>query len=332
MSALCAFVAGAAALGALGLNAQEVRFFRLGTGSTSGAVFPVGGLLAAAISNPPGSPDCDKGGSCGVPGLIAVAQATAGAVGNVDAIGRGLLDGAIVQGDVAFWAYYGAGIYSSGGAIRDLRAVANLFREVVHLVVRADAPIDGIRDLRDKRVALGEPGSGTLVDAQLILRTFGLQEADLKPSYLRASEAVDRMIAGGLDAIFLVGGFPSPEVLELAQRLPIKLVPIQGPEIETLRSTAPFFTVSPIPPGQYKGVDASVITLGVGTLLLASAKVDDNTVYGITKALWHKSTQAILAKGPPEARRISIDNALAGVPIPLHPGAERYYREAKIIQ
>ena len=326
-----AFILVVVLMGGAVSHAQDIRFFRLGTGPSNGTSYPLGELIAGAISNPPGGRECEKGGSCGVPGLIAVAQSTAGSVGNVETIGKGGLDGAIVQADVAFWAYYGAGIYTPGGAIRELRAVANLFRESLHLVVRADSDVVSVANLRGKRVAMGEPGSGTLVDAQLIVKAFGLKEADLRPAYLKTGQAIDQMVEGKLDAMFLAGLAPSPEIAELAERLPIRLVPITGAEVEELRKTTPFFVETAIPGGLYKGADQTTPTLGIGALFVVSSKVNEETVYGITKALWHKSTRATLDAGKPEGKRIQLESALQGVPIPLHPGAERYYREAKMI-
>jgi TRAP transporter TAXI family solute receptor len=87
-----------------------------------------------------------------------------------------------------------------------------------------------------------------------------------------------------------------------------------------------------IPPDIYKGVNLPTVTIGVGVLLVISAKVDDDTAYGIARALWHKNTRGVFDNGPPEAKRIRVENAVAGVPIPLHPGAERYYREYKVIE
>jgi uncharacterized protein len=326
-----AFILAALVAGATAVSGQDLRFFRLGIGPSNGTSFPIGELIAGAISNPPGSRECEKGGSCGVPGLIAVAQSTAGSVGNVEAIGKNALDGAIVQADVAFWAYYGAGIYTPGGAIRELRAVANLYRDSIHLVARGDARVASVADLKGKRVAMGEPGSGTLVDAQLVVRAFGLKEADMRPAYLKTDQAIDQMVEGKLDALFLVGLAPSREIAELAERLPIQLVPIAGRELDELRKTTPFFVETTIPGGLYKGAETPTPTLGIGALLVVSSRISEETVFGITRALWHRSTRSALDAGHPLGRRIQLESALQGVPIPLHPGAEKYYREAKLL-
>ena len=139
--------------------AQDITYFRILTGGTVGTYFPIGGLIATAISNPPGSRSCDQGGSCGVRGLVATSVASNGSVGNVAAIGAGTAQSAFVQSDIAYWAYSGTGIYDGRAKVDSLRAIANLFPESVHLVVRKGSGIKSVRDLRGKRVSLDEPGS-----------------------------------------------------------------------------------------------------------------------------------------------------------------------------
>ena len=151
-------------------NAQEMSFFRIGTGGTAGTYYPIGGLLANAISAPPGSRACEDGGACGVPGLVASALASNGSVANVNAIEGGTLESGFVQGDVAAWAQTGTGIWDGKPAAEKLRAIANLYPESIHLVASKESGIASVADLKGKRVSLDEPGSGTLVDAQIILQ------------------------------------------------------------------------------------------------------------------------------------------------------------------
>src|SRR6266404_2032040 len=148
------------ALGGLPTAAQQdITFFRIGTGGTAGTYFPIGGLIANAISNPPGSRTCADGGSCGVPGLVATAVASNGSVNNVTAIAADSMQSGFVQSDVAYWAYNGTGIYDGRPKVDVLRAIANLYPESFHLVVRKGAGIKSIRDLKGKRMSLDEPGS-----------------------------------------------------------------------------------------------------------------------------------------------------------------------------
>jgi len=326
-----------AALGALlwaaGAPAEsdEVIFFRIGTGSTGGTYFPIGGLIATGISHPPGSRPCEAGGSCGVPGLIAAAQSTQGSVDNVAAIAAGQVESGLAQADIAFWAYRGEGPYAKSGAVEDLRAIANLYPESVHIVVRRDAEIDSVSDLRGKRVGLGAEESGTRVDAGIVLDAYGLSEKSIKGALVGPAEGADMLRAGELDAFFFVAGAPATAIRDLAEHVEIDLLPIDGVAAVSIVKEHPFFSAGEIGAGVYPDVDG-VATLDVGAQWLTSAEADPELIYGITRALWHPNTQALLARGHPEGRNITLPTALDGVAIPLHPGAERYYREIGLIK
>lgn len=310
--------------------AQDLRFFRIGTGTTGATYFPIGGLIANAISNPPGSRPCERGGSCGVPGLIAVAQATSGSVENLSLMAAGTLESAMSQADIAFWAHTGTGLYEGKPPMTELRAIANLYPETVHLVVRADGGIDSVDDLAGRIVSLGDEGSGTLVEARAILEAYGLDEDDVEARYLRPGPAADRLAEGGIDAFFIVAGQPVSAVSDAAARVPVRLVELAGPEAGGRGLEFPFFVETEIAEGVYPGVPAAR-TLAVGAQWLVRADVDEELVHGITSALWHPSTQNLLAGGHPRGAEIVPENALAGLAVPLHPGAERYYREAGLL-
>jgi len=325
-----AVLTGALSLAAAGtptaVRAQDITFFRIMTGGTVGTYFPIGGVIANAISNPPGSRPCSDGGSCGVPGLVASSVASNGSVSNAAAVGNGTAQSGFVQSDVAYWAYTGTAIYDGRPRAETLRAIANLYAESVHLVARRDSGIKSVADLRGKRVSLDEPGSGTLVDARLILTAFGLNEQDIKASYLPAQRVADSLKEGTIDAFFNVSGWPQSSVAELATTVGIDLVPIDGPGAEKLLKQYSFFSADQIPDGAYKGV-AGVPTVSVHALWVTSSKQPDDLIYKITAALWNPSTRKLLDSGHSKGRDIKLETALTGVAIPLHAGAERFYKE-----
>jgi hypothetical protein len=312
-------------------QAQDMRFFRIGTGGVAGTYYPIGGLIADIISNPPGARPCDKGGSCGVPGLVAIAQSSNGSVANVNAIASGALESGFAQSDVAHWAYTGTGIYDGQGKVENLRAIASLYPESIHIVARAGSGIQSVRNLVGKRVSLDEPGSGTLVDARIILEAFGVSEDDLTAHYLKPSRAIAMMDEGKLDAFVIVAGYPTGSVLDLCTTSGCELVPIAGPEVEGLLEHYPYFAKDTIPAGTYPGVGQTE-TLSVGAQWLVAAEVDEELVYGITKALWHDNARQLLDNGHAKGHAITLATALDGLAIPLHPGAERYYRERGLIE
>lgn len=311
--------------------AQDLEFFTIGTGGTAATYYPVGGVIANAISNPPGSRACDEGGSCGVPGLIASAVSSRGSVDNVNAIMSGLRNSGFAQSDVAFWAFTGTGTMEGQPPAENLRAIAALFPEHIHLVVMADSDINSVADLEGKRVSLDEPGSGTYVDANLILEAYGLSNEMVTAEALKPDAAGDALRNGQIDAFFFVGGYPTGAIVELASAVDIKLVPIDGDGAAGLTEEFGFFSVSDIPDGAYEGV-AATTTVAVGAQWITSADEKEELIYQITSALWNDKTRVLLDVGHAKGASINKETALDGIGIPLHPGAERFYREAGLLQ
>jgi TRAP transporter TAXI family solute receptor len=189
-----------------------------------------------------------------------------------------------------------------------------------------------VADLKGKRVALDEPGSGTLINARLVLAAYGLKESDIRPEYIKPNQAGDKMKDGSLDAFFFTGGAPAGAIAELATSgSGIELLPIDGPQADSLRASSPFFAVDSIAAETYKGV-AAVKTLAVGAQWVTSDKADTETVYQITKSLFSEATQKTLAAGHAKGKFITLKNAVQGVGIPYHAGAEKYYREAGVLK
>jgi uncharacterized protein len=312
--------------------AQDIKFFRIGTGGTAGTYYPIGGLIANAISNPPGSRPCNEGGSCGVPGLVATAVASNGSVANINGITSGQMESGFTQSDVAYWAYTGTGVYDGKPKVGDLRLIANLYPETIHIVARKGAGISKVADLRGKRVSLDEPGSGTLVDARIILAAFGITEKDIKAEYLKPNQAGDKIRDGGLDAFFFVGGYPTGAISELASAGGgIELVPVTGPEVDKMRAQYPFFAPDTVPANTYKGI-GEVKTIAVGAQWVTSSKLPDTLIYEVTKAMWNDSTRKLLDAGHAKGKAITLATATAGAGIPFHPGAEKFYKEKGLLK
>lgn len=311
--------------------AEELRFFRIGTGEPSSTAFAVGTAVAAAISRPPGALDCERGGSCGVPGMVAVAISTAGSVANVNAVGDGQLDSAFVQSDIVTWAANSVEIFRNRPKRTELRSIASLFPEYVHLIARKGASIGSIAGLRGKRVAVDVAGSGTLVVAGLIFQHFGLPERSITSLRLAPGPAADMLANDEIDALFFVGGVPAPLLDIMIGQVPFDIVPISGRGIERLTQQHRFLAATSIPAGAYEGY-GEVPTIGVGTQWIVNAKADDETIYQITKALWHPANRRTIEARSTAVSMTKPDTALAGLTIPLHPGAERYYREVGLRQ
>jgi uncharacterized protein len=301
----------------VGSALAQQQFFRIGTGGTAGTYYPVGGMIANAVSSS---------------SIVSTAVATNGSVANVNGIAGGQMESGFSQADVATWAYTGTGIWEGRGKVEDLRAIANLYPESVHLVVRKGLNVKSPADLKGKRVSLDEPGSGTLVNARAILAAYGVQERDIRPEFVKPNQAAEKLRDGSVDAFFFTGGYPAGAITELASAAGgIELVPIAGPEAAKLRETAKFFAPDEIPAGTYKDIPA-VPTVAVGAQWVTSVKVPETVVYEVTKALWSDKTRAALDAGHAKGKAIRPETALIGLGLPLHPGAERFYKEAGILK
>lgn len=313
---LVAGIAAAAIAGAA--IAQTPAFFRIGTGGTAGTYYPVGGMVANSISEPPG--------------LVLTAVASNGSVANVNSIVSGAAESGFVQADVAYWAYSGTGVWDGKPKVTELRSIANLYPESVHVVVRKGVA-KSIADLKGKKVSLDEPGSGTLLNARAILGAYGITEKDITPEFLKPNQAAEKLKDGSVDAFFFTGGFPAAAISELASTgSGIDLLPIDGEGAAKLRAAFPFFADDSIPGETYKGIGA-VKTVAVGAHWVTSAKMSDDLVYRVTKGLWSDKTRATLDAGHAKGKAIKKDTALTGVGgVPLHPGAERFYKEAGLIK
>ena len=325
-----------AALAALTVAASTTAgaqsFFRIVSGSAGGNYFPMAGVLANAISNPPGSRPCEKGGPCGVPGLIAIAQSANGSVANVNAIQSGTAESGLAQPDVAYWGFNGTGVFEGKPKLYKLRFLASLYPEHIHVVLPKDSTVQKLEDLKGKRIGVGLPASGAQVGALLILNAVGLKKNEnFQAEELNTAQSAERIQDGQLDAFLTVTGAPSSGIAQLASIAGLRLLSIPKAVQDKVIAEAPFYFTSPIPAGTYEGQDYDVSTLAVGAQWLVSADQPDDLVYGITKALWSDVTKKLL-KHHAKGKDVTLETALGGRGIPLHPGAERFYKEAGVLK
>jgi hypothetical protein len=309
--------AGLGALSFTGLPAlAQQQFFRIGTGGTGGTYYPLGGIIANAIST-------DK--------VNVSAVATNGSVANVNGIVGGSMESGFSQADVNAWAYTATGIYEGKPKVEELRAIANLYPESVHIVVKKNSGIKTVADLKGKRVSIDEPGSGTLVNARAILAAFGVTEKDIKPEYLKQQQSAEKLKDGSLDAYFQTTGYPQGTLTELAATNGFDLLAIDGEARDKILAQYKFFAKDTIPDGVYKDVKG-VETIAVGAQWITSSKQPDALVYEITKAMWSDKTRAALDAGHAKGKVILKETALQGIGIPLHAGAEKFYKEAGLLK
>lgn len=314
--------------------AQDPTFFRIGTGGAGGTYFPIGGTIANGISSPPGSRPCEDGGQCGVPGLIAIAQSTTASVFNNAAVQNGELEAGLAAADVTREMYLGIGTFE-GKKHEKLRLVANLFPEDLHLVLPAGAKLDGLGDLAGKRVGIAQAGSGTQVAVLKMLEEWGVNRDNMEEAELNNAQSAERLADGQLDAFFYAAGWPVAAMVQLASTKGMTLYSFSDEEMQKINETVPAYIPSKIPGGVYEGIDQDTMTPAVSAYLVVSSDLSDDLVYGITKALWNENTRSLLDNGHAKGKLIRPETALNGVDslgVPLHPGAERFYREAGMLK
>jgi len=305
---------------------REPAFFKIATGTTAGTYFPIGEALAAIISHPIGSVRCEETPRCGPEGMLAVAQTSDGSMRNVAAVEDGRVASALAQADLVDAAYRGRPPFRAGKEMTNLRVIASLYPEAVHLIVRKGSVIKDDAELRGKRVAVGLPGSGTQPTALTVMQAVGLSRRSVKLREVGIYDAADLLRSNDIDAFFFVGGAPVALIHDLYARGEISLISLIGPAFDALRARQPLFQKLIIPALTYASPE-DVQTLSVNALWIVSATISDKRVYEITKALWSAGNRKVLENSHELGRHITLESALDGVPIPLHPGAERYYRE-----
>ncbi|MES0880354.1 TAXI family TRAP transporter solute-binding subunit [Roseibium sp. SCP14] len=313
--------------------AQDPTFFRIGTGGAGGTYFPIGGTIANGISAPPGSRPCEEGGQCGVPGLIAIAQSTTASVFNNSAVQNGELEAGLAAADVTRSMYLGEGKFE-GKPHPNLRIVANLYPEDLHLVMPKGASINDLGDLADKRVGIAQAGSGTQVAVLQMLNEWGVTRDNMDEAELNNSQSAERLADGQIDAYFYAAGWPVSAMVQLASTKGMELHSFSEEDLAKINEVIPAYIPSTIPAGVYDGVDYEVRTPAVSALLIVSSELSDELVYGITKALWNDNTRKLLDNGHAKGKQITAETALDGVTnlgVPLHPGAERFYKEAGLL-
>lgn len=309
-------------------EAQEMKFFRIGTGGAGGTYYPIGGLIANAVSNPPGSRPCDKGGSCGVPGLVAIAVSTNASVANVNAIDAGQLDAGLAGAQSVTQGYNGEGKFE-GSPKKNIRMIANLYPEDMHLVTPKGMTLSGLNDLNGKSVGVAAAGSGTQVSVRMILKKWGISADEHE---LGLGQSTQRLADGQLDAFFYAGGTPFAALIQLGSTKGFELYKFSEQDQKTINEIIPYYIPSLIPAGTYESITYDVPTVAVSGQLITGKDQPDDLIYDITKALWNNNTRKLLDKGHAKGKQIVLETALKGVLIPIHPGAEKFYKEVGLIK
>ncbi len=317
---MAATIAAATAIGAGSVSAQQT-FIAIGTGGVTGVYYPTGGAICRLVNRD----RAEHGIRCGV-------ESTGGSVFNINAIRGGELEFGVAQSDWQYHAYNGSSRFEEQGAFEDLRAVFSVHPEPFTVVARADAGIESFEDLQGKRVNVGNPGSGQRGTMEVLMAEMGWTMDDFAvASELQAAEQSQALCDNNIDAMVYTVGHPSGSIQEATTACDSVLVDVSNEAVETLVEENPFYRTATIPGGMYRGNEEDTQTFGVGATFVTSADVPEEVVYTVVSAVFENIDQ-FRSLHPAFANLDPAEMAQDGLSAPLHPGAERYFREAGLIE
>ena len=279
------------------------------TGGTSGTYYPLGGAIAKIFSDEAG--------------INADAVSSNASADNMIALVDGEAEIAFTQTDVA--ADAAEGINAFDEPIDTVLGLGSLYPETIQIVTIADSGIETVEDLEGKKVSVGAPGSGTYINAEQILEVHDMTMDDIDAQNLDFGESAGGIKDGNIDAAFITAGTPTGAVEELQATSEVHVLPIDADKAEALIDQYPYYALDTIPEGTY-GLKEEVNTVAVLAMIVVTEDLSEDIVYDMTKALYENADDIAHAK----SEFISIDAALDGIGIEIHPGALKYYEEEGI--
>lgn len=317
------FVAAATLAAGLGLGATASSadtFFTIGTGGVTGVYYPTGGAICRLVNRD----RKDHGFRCSV-------ESTGGSVYNTRTIRQGELDFGVVQSDVQAAGLNGTGAFEEDGPFEGLRALFSVHPEPMHLMATAGSGITSVDDLKGKKVNIANPGSGTRVLAETLMRYSGLTVEDFSlAAELKSAEQAAALCDGKLDASIWAAGLPNGSSQEATSTCDIKIVPLAGENIDTLLGDNSAYAAATIPGGMYPGNPDDIPSWGPKATFVTSSDTSDEMAYAVVKAVF-ENFEAFKKLHPAFSRLTKEEMIKDGLTAPLHPGAVKYYEEAGLM-
>lgn len=299
-------------------TAQE--FISIGTGGVTGVYYPTGGAICRLVNK-----------SRKEHGIRCAVESTGGSVYNINTIKGGELEFGVAQSDWQYHAFNGTSKFEGDAAFPGIRAVMSVHPEPFTLIVRGDSGIEGFEDLAGKRVNVGNPGSGQRATMEVVMDAFGIGMSDLAlATEYKGSEMAKQLCDGNIDAMIYTIGHPAAAIKEATTTCDAKLVSVTGAPIDQLVADNPFYRVATIPGGMYKGTDGDTTTFGVGATFVTSADVSEDVVYVVAKAVM-ENIDDFKGLHPAFANLDPAEMVKDGLSAPLHPGAEKAYKELGLL-
>ena len=301
-------------------SASAADFVTIGTGGVTGVYYPTGGAICRLVNQS----RKEHGIRCSV-------ESTGGSIYNINTIRGGELDMGVAQSDWQYHAYNGTSKFKDAGAFKKLRSVFSVHAEPFTLVARKGAGIKTVKDLKGKRVNIGNPGSGNRATMEVVMAAMGWTKKDFAlASELKASEQSKALCDNKIDAMVYVVGHPSGAIKEATTSCDSVLVRVGGSAIEKLVKDNDFFRVATIPGGMYRGNDKDTTTFGVGATFVSSSDVPEKVVYNVVKAVF-ENFDSFRKLHPAFANLKKKEMVKDSLSAPLHAGAKKYYKEAGLL-
>jgi len=298
----------------------EQKFVTIGTGGVTGVYYATGGSICRLMNK-----------SRKVHGIRCSVESTGGSVYNLNTIAAGELDMGVCQSDWQYHAYNGTSKFENKGPNKDLRAIFSVHPELFTVVARKDSGIKEFKDLKGKRVNIGNTGSGQRGTMEVVMKAYGWTKADFKlASELKSAEQAKALCDNKIDAFVFTIGHPSGSIKEPTTTCDCVLVPVTGPEIDKLVKEAPYYRTATVPGGMYRGTDTDTKTFGVGATFVSSTDVPEEVIYNVVKAVFENFDQ--FKKLHPCFKVLKKEEMIKdGLSAPLHKGAIKYYKEAGLM-
>jgi hypothetical protein len=317
---LLAFAVAAGLVLPVGEAQAQGQFVTIGTGGVTGVYYPTGGAICRLVNKT----RKEHGIRCSV-------ESTGGSVYNLNSIAGGELDMGVAQSDWQYHAYNGTSKFQEQGANKDLRAVFSVHPEPFTVVARSDSGIRNFQDLKGKRVNIGNPGSGQRGTMEVVMNALGWSSDDFKlASELKSSEQAAALCDNKVDAMVFVVGHPSGSIKEATTSCDSVIVNVAGPQIDKLIADNSYYRTATVPGGMYRGTDSDTRTFGVGATFVSSAKVPEDVIYNVVKAVFENFDD--FKKLHPAFADLKKEEMIKdGLSAPLHAGAVKYYKEAGLM-
>lgn len=294
----------------------QTEIISIGTSNVGGANYTIGGGLAELINKH-------------VPGVKAIAEATEGGFANIRRVGRN-------ENQIAFgqpWPVLHAleGLPPFEEKLDNIVGLCTNNAAVMHIIVRADSPIKTISDLRGQKIAMGAPGATNMDNALDILKGYGISENEVTPILETYNETVNSFNERRLDVAMISAGFPTAAILELATSVGIRILDIEDEYIEKIQNHAPWYSGEIIPKGTYPGIDKDIKAAKIWTIMISNTSLSEDLVYKILQAWYLPESLEYMRSVHASTKDMSVEEG-PDVGVPLHPGAERFWKDMGVLK